>query len=335
MVTRLEKVLSCIDVSKETGLEVGALMNPCVTRDTGRVYYIDHATTEELRSKYANDPNVDVQKIIEVDYVWGEESLPELVGKDAPFDYLIASHVIEHVPDFIGWLKEVHSVLKVGGILSLVIPDKRYCFDYYRQVTRTSDIVEAFLNHARQPTLRQVFDCHASAVSYQGNIAWNCNSNVEEKQLQQIHSEVEAWGMANQLILNPQYMDTHCWVFTPYSFFDLLKSLINLELFDFKVEKFYEPHGSEFYVSLKALDVKELAASDRQTIQLESLSHLSLPQLSSEPSTTTQKRRIQKLEQELNAANNRIKAMETSKFWKIRQRWFKVKQTLGIPTNEE
>jgi ubiquinone/menaquinone biosynthesis C-methylase UbiE len=158
MMTRLEKILTCIEVSTEMGLEVGALTHPIVTRDMGKIRYIDHATTEELRSKYAHDPNVDIAKIVDVDYVWGKEGLPELVGNDAPFDYLVASHVIEHVPDFIGWLKEIHTVLKVGGILSLVIPDKRYCFDYRRSVTQTADVIEAFLHHSRKPTVRQVFD---------------------------------------------------------------------------------------------------------------------------------------------------------------------------------
>jgi ubiquinone/menaquinone biosynthesis C-methylase UbiE len=164
MVTRLEKILACIDVSTEIGLEVGALVNPIVTRDMGQVRYVDHATTEELKAKYAHDPNVDIHKIVDVDYVWGKEGLPELVGQDAPFDYLVASHVIEHVPDFIGWLKEIHAVLKVDGVLSLVIPDKRCCFDYHRQLTQVADVVDAFLHHSRKPSPRQVFDYISSAV---------------------------------------------------------------------------------------------------------------------------------------------------------------------------
>jgi SAM-dependent methyltransferase len=271
METRLEKILACIDVRTETGLEVGALVSPIVTPDMGNIRYIDHATTEELQAKYAHDPNVDIHKIVKVDYVWGKEGLPELVGQDAPFDYLVASHVIEHVPDFIGWLKEVHAVLKVGGTLSLVIPDKRYCFDYYRRPTLVADVVDAFLHHARKPSPRQVFDYMTSAVMYNGSIAWDSAIPIDPHQLKPMYSELEAWQFAQRSLLENQYIDAHCWVFTPQSFFNLLRSLIHLELLGFKVEKFHETAGCEFYVSLKALDLNAITVSDRQALQLASL----------------------------------------------------------------
>jgi glycosyltransferase involved in cell wall biosynthesis len=37
---------------------------------------------------------------------------------------------------------------------------------------------------------------------------------------------------------------------------------------------------------------------------------------------------------QLAAAHDRINAMETSKFWRLRRRWFKVRQLLNLPTNE-
>jgi len=271
MATRLDKILACIDVRTEIGLEVGALTNPIVTRDMGQVRYIDHATTDELKEKYAHDSTIDIHKIVDVDYVWGKEGLPELVGQDATFDYLVASHVVEHVPDFIGWLKEIHAVLKVGGILSLVIPDKRYCFDYHRQLTQVADVVEASLHHYRKPSPRHVFDYISSAVMYDDSIAWGNTVVIEPQKIKPIYSEKEAWRLAQRSLFEDQYVDAHCWVFTPQSFFDLLESLINLELFDFKVEQFYETAGCEFYVSLKALNLSAMDVGDRQAFQIASL----------------------------------------------------------------
>ena len=340
MVTRLEKVLACIDVSTQVGLEIGALVNPIVTRDMGQVRYVDHATTDELRQKYANDPNVDIHKIVDVDYVWGKQGLPELVGQDAPFDYSVASHVIEHVPDFIGWLKEIHAVLKVGGILSLVIPDKRCCFDYHRQLTQVADVVEAFLHHSRKPSPRQVFDYISSAVMYDGSIAWDCEIAIEPQKIKPIHSELAAWQLAQQSTLEAAYVDAHCWVFTPQSFFDLLKSLIHLELFDFKVEKYYETSGCEFYVNLKALDVSAMAVGDRQAIQLaslavdlsESMHSVELTPLSPSSVSTSvsdqqitrlqrkkekQAEKIQRLTLRLAETQRELDEIQNSKSWKV------------------
>jgi len=353
MATRLDKILACIDVGTEIGLEVGALINPIVTPNMGQIRYIDHATTDELKEKYAHDPNIDVSKIVNVDYVWGKEGLPELVGQDAPFDYLVASHVVEHVPDFIGWLKEIHAVLKVDGILSLVIPDKRYCFDYHRQLTQVADVVEASLQRYRKPSPRHVFDYISSAVMYDNSIAWGNTVVVEPQKLKPLYSEKEAWRLAQQSLFEDQYIDAHCWVFTPQSFFDLLESLIKLELFDFKVEQFYETDGCEFYVSLKALDLSAMDVGDRQALQLASLP-LNLsdqtssdqtsavePELPSIPSAETtlshqkitqlqskkdrQASKIQRLTLRLAETHRELVETQSSKSWQITAplRWIK------------
>ena len=269
MLTRSDKILSCIEPSTQLGIEIGPLTSPIVTRDMGMIRYVDYATAEELKTKYADEAGVDTSKIVEVDYIWGAQSLPDLVGNEAPFDYAIASHVIEHVPDLIGWLKELHAILKPGGMLSLAIPDKRFCFDYRRDLTKPADILEAYLLRSRKPSPRQVFDHLASAVARQGAIAWS--GEVDEHELVNIHTEAEAWKITHQAFLDDTYRDTHCWVFTPASFFKLLETLIHLNLFDFKVIKLYETEGYEFYVSLEALDSQPSA---RVETQLESLPHL-------------------------------------------------------------
>ncbi|HEY9642257.1 MAG TPA: methyltransferase domain-containing protein [Coleofasciculaceae cyanobacterium] len=276
MLTRNAKLLCCIDPATQSGLEVGPLATPIVTREMGSIRYVDYATSEQLKAKYTGSPNVDTSRIVEVDYVWGVQSLPELAKEAAPFDYAIASHVIEHVPDFISWLQEMRAVLKPGGILSLAIPDKQFCFDYYRHVTKPADVIESYLRRSRKPSPRQIFDYLSSAVSRQGMISWD--TAVNDWELTPIHSESEAWKMAYDSFISDSYLDAHCWVFTPSSFLRLLKSLMNLELFDFKIVQFYETAGSEFFVSLEALD----SHLDKATLLQHQLS--SLPNIPLQPS---------------------------------------------------
>src|SRR3954469_246806 len=127
----VEKALCQIDVARWSGVEIGPLTRPLVRRREGRIFYIDHLPTEDLRKKYAYQHHIDVDKIVDVDFVWGERKLSECVG-GRRFEYCIASHVIEHVPDLIGWLAEIDDILAPGGILSLIIPDSRYTFDILR-----------------------------------------------------------------------------------------------------------------------------------------------------------------------------------------------------------
>jgi len=317
MLTRNEKLLHCIvDVAHQVGVEIGPLDRPIVTRKMGQIRYIDHDTTEALRIKYA-DPasHVDINKIVDVDYIWGEKGLGELLQAEAPVDYVIASHVIEHVPDFIGWLSEVKAILKPGGILSLAIPDKRRCFDYHRQLTKTADVVEAYLRNSKTPSPRQIFDHLSSAVTFGGNIAWD--RSVDTTQLVHCHSTTEAWVTAKNSFTAGDYCDVHCWVFTPASFLQLLGELTKLDLLKFEVAQFYDTEGCEFFVSLRTTDMPDQAKIDDFAASLTDGS----------AALTVEAEKLQ----ELKFLQQQIHAMESSKFWKMRAAWLKVKRKLGLP----
>lgn len=73
MLTRNEKLLHCIDLASQIGVEIGPLDKPIVNRNMGQIRYVDHDTTEALRLKYADFSNVDTDQIVDVDYIWGEK----------------------------------------------------------------------------------------------------------------------------------------------------------------------------------------------------------------------------------------------------------------------
>jgi hypothetical protein len=99
---RIEKLRFGLDFGSMTGIEIGPSFRPVVAKNEGDVIYVDHLDTELLKAKYADDPNVDTCKIVSVDAVWGSQTLLQGVGRRV--DYVIASHVAEHVPDLVGWL---------------------------------------------------------------------------------------------------------------------------------------------------------------------------------------------------------------------------------------
>jgi predicted SAM-dependent methyltransferase len=366
MATRQEKILVCIDPATQLGLEIGALSKPIVTPGMGDIRYVDHATTEELRQKYAADPNVETEQIVDVSYVWGEKSLHELV-EGVTFDYVIASHVIEHVPDLVGWLKEIHAVLKPGGILSLAIPDKRYCFDYLRQLSSLPEVVEASLQKNRKPNVRQIFDYFWSISQWGDQFTWTAQDQIKAENLMRNHAVTEAWDIAQCAFVDQSYCDVHCWVFTPMSFFELLKLLSPLDLVDFRVSKFYQSVGCEFYVTLEALDLTK-SQQERQQIQLTSLAEIDLEEtqpvelLLAESAKVDQihlltdelaqermssellqaqleefrrarqrlKAKVKHLHSNLENREHEIVAMQSSKFWKLREVWIRVRKAIRI-----
>jgi hypothetical protein len=141
------------------GLEIGPSFNPLLPKSAGyRVETLDHATADELRDKYRNDPNVDAARIEEVDFVADGRPIAEVVGKPGYYDYIVASHVIEHAPDMLGFLTGCETLLKQTGTLVLAVPDKRRCFDLLQPLTSTGMILQAHEERRTRHAPSALFD---------------------------------------------------------------------------------------------------------------------------------------------------------------------------------
>ncbi|MFM0306289.1 methyltransferase domain-containing protein [Paraburkholderia sp. RL17-383-BIF-A] len=245
-----EKLLSGLDVSTLVGVEIGALDKPYIRREDGNVIYVDYTDRETLVGKYKNDPHVDVDNIVHVDAIWGENTLADAVNH-RKVDYVVASHVIEHVPDLITWLGELRSILKDTGEVRLIIPDRRFTFDYLREETRFADILNSHLVRARVPQPHSALDFLLNAATVDCGAAWD--GNIEAENLEKFHKFDGAVKIARDILENGTYHDVHCWVFTPKSFARLMGQMADVGMVDFACERFYDTakYTFEFFVSLR------------------------------------------------------------------------------------
>ena len=113
-------------------LEVGAYCRPTVDGSEGSVKFLDYYSTEEL-AEQARKTGGDPQAVVPVDYVCSTDDYAEVV--DETFDVVIANHVLEHVDHPIRWLQTVRGLLRDGGVLFVVLPDKKQSFDRFRPDT--------------------------------------------------------------------------------------------------------------------------------------------------------------------------------------------------------
>jgi hypothetical protein len=88
---RREKLVGGLNLATARGIEIGPLCQPIVDKAESQVLYVDHADTESLRRKFASDPNVDVDKILDIDGVWGGQSLKDCLGGRAIL--IMSSHL--------------------------------------------------------------------------------------------------------------------------------------------------------------------------------------------------------------------------------------------------
>ena len=58
------------------------------------------------------------------------------------YDFLIASHCLEHCANTLLTIREWLRVVKKGGTIMLILPDKRYTFDHQRPVTNFEHLVD-------------------------------------------------------------------------------------------------------------------------------------------------------------------------------------------------
>ncbi len=232
------------------GLEIGPSHNPIAPKSSGlNVEVVDHLTAEELREKYKHH-GVNIDNIETVDFVWRGEPLVELIGMAEKYDFIIASHVIEHIPDPISFLQNCEKLLKPNGVLFLVIPDKRYCFDYFQPLSLTGSFLDAYLEKRIRPSSGQIFDHYSNASIRRGQIAW---SNMDElPEADEIaHQLSDAITFYEKSRSTESYMDVHCWRFTPDSYALVMEDLTRIGLTNLKINYLSMTNGCEFYASLK------------------------------------------------------------------------------------
>jgi SAM-dependent methyltransferase len=264
-------ILNRIDPASQRGIEIGPLTCPQILKDEGEIYYVDRASTEEIRGWYANAPTVNLDDIVPIDFVWGEETLLECTGEKAPFDYVVACHVLEHIPNLYGWLREIAAVLRPGGIAAFAIPDKRYTFDYLRAPTTPAETAEAFLLNFRKPSARMIFDHFSLHAEVDLRKAWEEGFAPGELKPSLTDAGFPLFA-ARQMVDDNLYVDTHCTVCTPFTFLELIDWASRLGWFDFRLLEIKDTERMhfEFYVQLEKLD-PALDPAARHQIWRESL----------------------------------------------------------------
>jgi SAM-dependent methyltransferase len=166
--------------------------------------------------------------------------------KRASFDCIISCHNLEHIPNPILFLQECGKLLRDGGKVLLALPDKRQCYDYFRPVSTTADWIEAFIEKRKRPTGRQVFEHQSRHALRDGQCIWGPPSRPDDiDPLRTVRRAYDAW-----LVNCSNYVDCHCWVFTPESFALLILDCLYLGLIKLEIALNEMTKEGEFLVAL-------------------------------------------------------------------------------------
>ena len=253
-------------ITKEQfGLEIGPSLRPCAPKREGyHVEIVDWLNQQGLIDKYQS-MGLDTSKIEKVDYVWDGRSYAELTGKHGDYDYIIASHVIEHVPDFIGFLNDCSNMLKPNGILSLAVPDKRFTLDHFRMVTTTGKVINDYLSQDRYGSMGALTDYWNHVVRREGRLSWWRQQDKKlPKTYEFIHDEEFNRENYKASVGVKGVRDFHQNVFTPASFELLIYELWEYELIDLKIATLYDTTAEEFIVSMRKADQRPVMSGEER-----------------------------------------------------------------------
>ena len=75
---------------------------------------------------------------------------------DDKYDFVLASHALEHIANPLRALQEWQRVLKPGGVLLVIVPDKRKTFDHKRPFTTIEHLESDFQLNTEEDDLTHV-----------------------------------------------------------------------------------------------------------------------------------------------------------------------------------
>jgi hypothetical protein len=135
--------------------------------------------------------------------------------------------------------------------LSLAIPDKRYCFDYFRPITGIAKVIDCHANKNERHSPGTICEYVLNVVKNEKRIAWSPTDNININDFTFAYPIDDAKSEYKQSLDTEEYIDSHSWVFTRTSFELLIYDLNYLGFTNLTIKEIYDVEGCEFIVSLQ------------------------------------------------------------------------------------
>lgn len=242
---RFEKIIEPLG---KVGLEVGPLDKPFLDKKDCDVLYVDYFDEEHLKKKIQGNNNRNPDNIVNLDYVLNGRKINKVV--DRTVDYVFTSHVLEHLPNLIGWLNDVEKILNHNGMIFSVVPDSRLCFDIERPLTTLGELVENHIFDRQTPAPRHAFDQRFYHKNVKASELWEDYTNHKN----QVSRTFNAQQSMNAFkIAQSRYHDCHVNLFSPDSIEEVIKASYEMGLHRFELIDVSRPHRGklDFCVALK------------------------------------------------------------------------------------
>jgi SAM-dependent methyltransferase len=128
-----------------SGIEIGALQNPLSLRPDTHVRYADRLNLAQARAHY---PELKDHLLVDPIVICEADKLSPIA--DGSIDFVIANHVLEHMRDPLGAIREWLRVVRPGGHIYVAIPEHTNPLDRLRSVTPFDHLIADFEKRANR-----------------------------------------------------------------------------------------------------------------------------------------------------------------------------------------
>tara|TARA_B100000405_G_scaffold11283_1_gene9913 strand:+ start:1394 stop:2338 length:945 start_codon:yes stop_codon:yes gene_type:complete len=228
-------------------LEIGVFDSPSLdflvdSEEQPVIHYADYLNKEDLiaraellksRGLCRNPCNVPEIKWVLSD---GYEQI------DATYDAVVSHHCIEHQPDLISHFTDIRSIIFPGGWYLFTVPNKYHCFDHFIPESTIVDVLESYYLKRKSPSFKSILE-HRAFISHTYHDGVNPYDSADPSM------NIRFQNAFNEFCKS-EYVDAHCWQFSPDSFKKILHQLSGFKLIP-TISQFRIYTGAfEFYVAI-------------------------------------------------------------------------------------
>jgi predicted SAM-dependent methyltransferase len=227
-------------------LEIGPAHNPILPKREGyAAKTVDYLDRDGLVEKYSEFKQYSADDIEDVDFVIpAGASMPDVITER--FGLVLASHVLEHSVSLIDFLNDCTTLMAPGGVLTLVVPDHRYCFDRFRERSSIGRVIDTSMRGPVVHTVGTMTEFSLNAAKHGGTTSWSAGHKGRYRFAHDL-AAVKANALRAE---GDTYIDVHNWVFSPHHLRLMLQDLYALSLITVREAAFQDTIGHEFFLSL-------------------------------------------------------------------------------------